>query len=77
MNAHRPVTIVMVEDDEGHARLSPGRALAIEMLRADFAAGRPFRLDSGAGDKVDPSRGALMTSELKPGENDPPQEDVR
>lgn len=41
--------------DEGHARLSPGRALAIEMLRADFAAGRPFRLDSGAGDKVDPS----------------------
>jgi len=41
--------------DEGKARLSPGRALAIEMLRADFAAGRPFRLDSGAGDRVDPS----------------------
>ncbi|MGE7472172.1 GNAT family N-acetyltransferase [Bosea sp. NPDC003192] len=41
--------------DEGRARLSPGRALAIEMLRADFAAGRPFRLDSGAGDRVDPS----------------------
>jgi len=41
--------------DEGKARLSPGRALAIEMLRADFAAGRPFQLDSGAGDKVDPS----------------------
>lgn len=41
--------------DEGKARLSPGRALAIAMLRADFAAGRPFRLDSGAGDRVDPS----------------------
>lgn len=39
--------------DETKARLSPGRALAIEMLRADFAAGRPFRLDSGAGDRVD------------------------
>ncbi|MGX1785768.1 GNAT family N-acetyltransferase [Bosea sp. NPDC055332] len=41
--------------DEGKARLSPGRALAIAMLRADFAADRPFRLDSGAGDRVDPS----------------------
>ncbi|HEV7328172.1 MAG TPA: GNAT family N-acetyltransferase [Bosea sp. (in: a-proteobacteria)] len=41
--------------DEDKARLSPGRALAIEMLRADFAAGNPFRLDSGAGDRVDPS----------------------
>lgn len=41
--------------DEGKARLSPGRALAIEMLRADFATGRPFRLDSGAGDRIDPS----------------------
>ncbi|AZO76336.1 MULTISPECIES: GNAT family N-acetyltransferase [unclassified Bosea (in: a-proteobacteria)] len=41
--------------DETKARLSPGRALAIEMLRADFAVGRPFRLDSGAGDRVDPS----------------------
>lgn len=41
--------------DEGKARLSPGRALAIEMLRGDFAAGLPFRLDSGAGDRVDPS----------------------
>jgi hypothetical protein len=41
--------------DEGQARLSPGRALAIAMLRADFAAGAPFRLDSGAGDRVDPS----------------------
>ncbi|HEV2511170.1 GNAT family N-acetyltransferase [Bosea sp. (in: a-proteobacteria)] len=41
--------------DEDKSRLSPGRALAIEMLRADFAAGRPFRLDSGAGDRVDPS----------------------
>lgn len=41
--------------DEGKARLSPGRALAIEMLRADFAAGHSFRLDSGAGDRVDPS----------------------
>lgn len=39
--------------DEDKARLSPGRALAIEMLRADFAAGLPFRLDSGAGDRVD------------------------
>ncbi len=41
--------------DEGKARLSPGRALAIEMLRADFTTGRSFRLDSGAGDRVDPS----------------------
>lgn len=41
--------------DEGKARLSPGRALAVEMLRADFAADRPFRLDSGAGDRVDAS----------------------
>lgn len=41
--------------DESRARLSPGRALAIEMLRADVAEGRPFRLDSGAGDRVDPS----------------------
>ncbi|CAN7281893.1 GNAT family N-acetyltransferase [Bosea sp. LjRoot237] len=41
--------------DEDKARLSPGRALAIEMLRADFAAGRPFQLDSGASDRVDPS----------------------
>lgn len=41
--------------DEGKAQLSPGRALAIEMLRADFAEGRPFWLDSGAGDRVDPS----------------------
>ncbi|WP_332680761.1 GNAT family N-acetyltransferase [Bosea sp. (in: a-proteobacteria)] len=44
--------------DERLARLSPGRGLAIEMLRADFAAGPgeglPFRLDSGAGDRVDP-----------------------
>lgn len=43
--------------DEQLARLSPGRGLAIEMLRADFAAGPgsglPFRLDSGAGDRVD------------------------
>lgn len=41
--------------DESKSRLSPGRALAIEMLRADFTAGQPFRLDSGAGDRVDPS----------------------
>lgn len=41
--------------DEDRARLSPGRALAIEMLRAGFASGRPFRLDSGGGDRVDPS----------------------
>lgn len=41
--------------DEGKARLSPGRALAIAMLRADFASGLSFRLDSGAGDRVDPS----------------------
>lgn len=41
--------------DEDKARFSPGRALAIEMLRADLAAGHPFRLDSGAGDRVDPS----------------------
>lgn len=73
--------------DEALARLSPGRGLAIEMLRADFAeaafsseavtgsreenattqeagaversnrsgncSGLPFRLDSGAGDRVD------------------------
>ena len=75
--------------DEALARLSPGRGLAIEMLRADFAeaalssevaagspeenvampgtgagerskrigdcSSRPFRLDSGAGDRVDAS----------------------
>lgn len=41
--------------DEALARLSPGRGLAIAMLRADFNAGRPFRLDSGAGDRVDAS----------------------
>jgi hypothetical protein len=41
--------------DEDKARLSPGRALAIEMLRADFATGLTFRLDSGAGDRVDAS----------------------
>lgn len=41
--------------DESLARLSPGRGLAIEMLRADLASGRPFRLDSGAGDRVDAS----------------------
>ncbi|WP_066471593.1 GNAT family N-acetyltransferase [Bosea sp. WAO] len=41
--------------DESLARLSPGRGLAIEMLRADLTAGRPFRLDSGAGDRVDAS----------------------
>lgn len=75
--------------DEALARLSPGRGLAIEMLRADLAeagfssevaagsrgetaamqgtgtgerpkriggcSGRPFRLDSGAGDRVDAS----------------------
>ena len=41
--------------DEGKSRLSPGRALAIEMMRADFGEGHPFRLDSGAGDRVDAS----------------------
>jgi hypothetical protein len=41
--------------DEALARLSPGRGLAIEMLRADLATGQPFRLDSGAGDRVDAS----------------------
>ncbi|MDU0339863.1 GNAT family N-acetyltransferase [Bosea rubneri] len=41
--------------DEALARLSPGRGLAIEMLRADFTTSQPFRLDSGAGDRVDAS----------------------
>lgn len=41
--------------DEILARLSPGRGLAIEMLRRDFAGDGSFRLDSGAGDRVDAS----------------------
>lgn len=49
------VHFLKIAYDEGKARFSPGRALAIEMLRSDFAAGRPFLLDSGAGDRVDPS----------------------
>ena len=44
---------IKIAYDESRARLSPGRALAIAMLQADFAAGTPFSLDSGAGDGVD------------------------
>lgn len=39
--------------DERHARLSPGRALTIAMLQADFATTPPVIFDSGAGDGVD------------------------
>lgn len=50
--------------DEGRARLSPGRALAIEMLRADLASGTPGLLDSGAGDRVD--AGTYVWGERQP-----------
>lgn len=39
--------------DETQARLSPGRALTIAMLQADFRDGPPTFFDSGAGDGVD------------------------
>ncbi|PTM42167.1 GNAT family N-acetyltransferase [Bosea sp. 124] len=39
--------------DESQARHSPGRALTIAMLQADFAATPPAFFDSGAGDGVD------------------------
>lgn len=39
--------------DETRAKLSPGRALTIEMLRADVGTDAPLTLDSGAGDRVD------------------------
>ncbi len=39
--------------DENEARHSPGRALTIAMLQADFAATPPVFFDSGAGDGVD------------------------
>ncbi len=39
--------------DESQARLSPGRALTIAMLQADFREGPPAFFDSGAGDGVD------------------------
>lgn len=39
--------------DENQARHSPGRALTIAMLQADFAGGAPKLFDSGAGDGVD------------------------
>lgn len=39
--------------DETQARHSPGRALTIAMLQADFAEGPPRFFDSGAGDGVD------------------------
>lgn len=39
--------------DETQARLSPGRALTIAMLQADFRDGPPAFFDSGAGDGVD------------------------
>lgn len=39
--------------DEAQARHSPGRALTIAMLQADFASTPPALFDSGAGDGVD------------------------
>lgn len=39
--------------DESQSRLSPGRALTIAMLQADFAGTPPVVFDSGAGDGVD------------------------
>jgi hypothetical protein len=39
--------------DESQARHSPGRALTIAMLQADFAGTPPSFFDSGAGDGVD------------------------
>lgn len=39
--------------DEAQARHSPGRALTIAMLQADFAGTPPDLFDSGAGDGVD------------------------
>ncbi|POR56918.1 GNAT family N-acetyltransferase [Bosea psychrotolerans] len=39
--------------DESRSRLSPGRALTIAMLQADFAGTPPVVFDSGAGDDVD------------------------
>lgn len=39
--------------DEAHAKLSPGRCLAIAMIQADFAGTPPAVFDSGAGDGVD------------------------
>jgi CelD/BcsL family acetyltransferase involved in cellulose biosynthesis len=40
--------------DETQARHSPGRALTIAMIKADFAGTPPAFFDSGAGDDVDP-----------------------
>jgi hypothetical protein len=42
-----------IAHDEAQARLSPGRALTIAMLEADFREGPPAFFDSGAGDGVD------------------------
>jgi hypothetical protein len=39
--------------DESQPRHSPGRALTIAMLQADFAGTPPSFFDSGAGDGVD------------------------
>ena len=39
--------------DESEARHSPGRALTIAMIQADFAGNPPAFFDSGAGDAVD------------------------
>jgi len=40
--------------DEAQGRLSPGRALTIAMIQADFAGAPAEVFDSGAGDGVDP-----------------------
>ncbi|KRE00381.1 hypothetical protein ASE63_09980 [Bosea sp. Root381] len=39
--------------DESEARHSPGRALTIAMIKADFASTPPLFFDSGAGEEVD------------------------
>lgn len=44
---------IKITYDESQGRLSPGRNLAIAMLRADFAGTPPAFFDSGAGEEVD------------------------
>ena len=44
---------IKIAHDEAQARHSPGRALTIAMLQADFAGTAPAFFDSGAGDGVD------------------------
>jgi CelD/BcsL family acetyltransferase involved in cellulose biosynthesis len=50
--------------DEAQARHSPGRALTIAMLQADFTEGPPAFFDSGAGEGVD--AGTYVWGERRP-----------